>query len=83
MEADIVRGFLINKTGRGDVGHEEGIFTGKLLDSFGVLELISFLEDEFGIEIDTTRHELSEFDTIDGIVALIKKLRADLRNVQA
>lgn len=51
------------------------LFSSGIIDSFGVLELISFLEDTFEIEIDTTRYDLSAFDTVRKIAALVAKLR--------
>ena len=42
---------------------------------FGVLELMAFLEDTFHITIDSSRHELHEFDTIEKIVALVERCR--------
>ena len=47
-----------------------------VIDSFGVLEVIAFLEDTFGITIDPNRHELTEFETVDRIAALVDKVRA-------
>jgi acyl carrier protein len=38
-----------------------------------VLELIAFLEDTFHISIDTARHELMEFDSVNQIVALVER----------
>jgi acyl carrier protein len=42
-----------------------------VIDSFGVLEVIAFLEDTFGITIDPNRHELTEFETVDRIATLV------------
>jgi acyl carrier protein len=47
-----------------------------VIDSFGVLEVIAFLEDTFGITIDPNRHELTEFETVGRIAALVEKVRA-------
>lgn len=47
-----------------------------IVDSFGVLELIAFLEERFGVDIDPARHELEEFDTVAKIVALVTTLPA-------
>jgi len=47
------------------------LFSTGVIDSFGVLELIAFLEDTFAITIDTSRHDLVEFDSVDRIVALV------------
>jgi acyl carrier protein len=52
------------------------LFSGGIVDSFGVLELLAFIERTFGIDIDPGRHELSDFDTISKIVALLQR-RAD------
>lgn len=54
------------------------LFSSGIIDSFGVLELIAFLEEAFKIEIDTTRYDLTEFDTVRKIAALVVKLRGEL-----
>jgi acyl carrier protein len=59
----------------GTLKHDDNLFSTGVVDSFGVLELIAFLEDEFRITIDTGRHDLSEFDSVDRIVALVGSLR--------
>ena len=56
--------------------NQEALFTSGAVDSFGVLELIAFLERRFGIDIDTQRHELIEFDTVDSILRVVTVLRA-------
>jgi acyl carrier protein len=50
------------------------LFSSGIVDSFGVLELIAFLEDAFGIDIDTNEHELREFDTIRKIAGLVASM---------
>jgi len=42
-----------------------------VIDSFGVLEVMAFLEDTFGVTIDPTRHELTEFETVNRIADLV------------
>jgi acyl carrier protein len=59
----------------GALKHDDALFSTGVIDSFGVLELIAFLEDTFQITIDTARHELSEFDSVDKIVALVHGAR--------
>ena len=49
------------------------LFSSGIVDSFGVLELIAFLEDTFHISIDTARHELAEFDSVNRIVGLVER----------
>ena len=43
-----------------------------VIDSFGVLEVIAWLEDTFGVNIDPTRHELTEFETVSRIADLVQ-----------
>lgn len=50
------------------------LFSSGVVDSFGVLELIAFLEDTFKVEIDTTQHELNNFDTVNTIAGLVATL---------
>ncbi len=51
------------------------LFSSGIVDSFGVLELIAFLDDTFGVNIDPARHELAEFDTVAKITALVTALQ--------
>jgi len=73
---DTVAGFIRSRfrsSLRGGVlKNDDPLFSTGVVDSFGVLELIAFLEDTFRITIDTTRHDLSEFDTVDKIVELVR-----------
>ena len=59
----------------GELGMDDRLFSSGIVDSFGVLELIAFLEDEFHITIDTTQHELMEFDSVNQIMALVEGAR--------
>lgn len=51
------------------------LFTEGLIDSFGVLELITFLEDTFALSIDTAQHEIREFDSVSKIIELVHHLQ--------
>jgi len=51
------------------------VISGGVIDSFGVLEVMAFLEDTFGISIDPNRHELTEFETVDSIAMLVENER--------
>lgn len=61
---------------RPSIGFDEPLISSGIVDSFGVLEVIAFLEDTFGVAIDPTRHELIEFETVNGITALVERARA-------
>jgi acyl carrier protein len=55
----------------GRLDADDPLFSSGIVDSFGVLELIAFLEDTFHISIDTAQHELLEFDSVNKIAALV------------
>lgn len=53
------------------------LLSSRLLDSIAVLRLISLLEDEFNIEIESFDINVDNLDTIDKIVVFVsKKLNA-------
>lgn len=52
------------------------LFSSGIVDSFGVLELIAFLEDAFKIDLDPSQHDIEEFDTVAKTLALVTALQA-------
>jgi acyl carrier protein len=62
--------------GRTAIGADTPLFSTGIVDSFGVLELIAFLEETFGVEIDPARHDILEFDTVAKISALVARLQS-------
>jgi acyl carrier protein len=56
---------------RGDLGYDEPLISSGVVDSFGMLELIAFLEDTFGVTIDPSQHDLIEFETVNSIAILV------------
>ena len=50
--------------------------TSGVLDSLATLRLVSFVEQEFGIEIDAHETGDDTFDRIDNIAALVERKRA-------
>lgn len=60
---------------RSELGFEEPLISTGIIDSFGVLEVLAFLEDTFGVTIDPMRHELTELETVSQIAALVESAR--------
>jgi acyl carrier protein len=60
-------------------GDDEGLkddvsfLDGGIIDSTGILELITFLEDEFSIEIDDEEMIPENLDSINNLLAFLKK----------
>ena len=59
----------------GALAFDAPLISSGIIDSFGVLEVMAFLEDTFGISIDPNRHELTEFESVDSIAALVESER--------
>jgi acyl carrier protein len=56
------------------ISAESPLFSSGVIDSFGLLELIAFLEDTYGVTIDPLRHDLRTLDTPRRIAALVTTL---------
>jgi acyl carrier protein len=51
---------------------DEALLSSGLIDSFHLVDLALFVEDNFGVHIDDSELNASTFDTIDGLIALIQ-----------
>ena len=47
-----------------------------IVDSFGILELVSFLEQRFRVTLDPRVHPIAELDTAANIAAVVRLLQA-------
>jgi acyl carrier protein len=50
----------------------EPLISSGLIDSFSLVDLAVFVEDEIGVQIDDSELNSSAFDTLDQLVKLIK-----------
>jgi acyl carrier protein len=76
---ETIAGYLLRRfrstIGGGTLAFDAPLISSGVVDSFGVLEVMAFLEDTFAISIDPNRHELAEFETVDRIAALVEQER--------
>lgn len=75
MDTDPIRAYLSSRLLRpGDAisGEDALLFSSGLIDSFGVLELIAYLEERYNIEIDTTKYHVLDFDTLRKIGTIVE-----------
>ena len=71
---DKVRRFIAeNFPSAGPVGDDSSLVEGGVVDSMGVVEIISFLESDFGIIVEDEEVAIENFDSIDRIVAFVKR----------
>ena len=69
------RRFRASLAGR-RVDPDTPLFSTGIVDSFGVLELIAFLEETFGVDIDPGQYDLVDFDTVAKVATLVATLQA-------
>jgi methoxymalonate biosynthesis acyl carrier protein len=78
-DADAVRrevtGFLARFVDDTSILQEEHLITSGLLDSLAAVELIGYLERQFGIEVMDGDLEIANFDSIAAIVAFVVSKR--------
>lgn len=55
---------------------EEAILSSGLIDSFSLVDLALFVEDNFGVRIDDSELNAQTFDSLDQLAALIEARQA-------
>jgi len=55
-----------------DIDLQEPLLTSGLIDSFHLVDLALFVEDNFGVHIDDAELNAQTFDNLDQLVALIR-----------
>lgn len=77
-----IRQFLSDNILFGDSSHvnDDTSFLGEgIVDSTGVVELVLFVEETFGIQVDDDEIVPDNFDTIDNLAAYIEQKRVPAR----
>ncbi len=73
---DRVRTFIVDELRyRGDaadLSNDFPLLEREVLASMGIFELVSFLEQEYGVEIDDTELVAENFATLDDIAQLVE-----------
>jgi acyl carrier protein len=80
--ADAIRDFILTKYLPGELPenlrNDMPLRTSGVLDSLATLALISFIEQEFGIEVEAHETDVDNFDRIDDMVAFVERKRASV-----
>jgi acyl carrier protein len=61
-----------------ELNFDESFLENGIIDSTGILELVFFVEDQFGIQIDTSEVLPENFDSINCLAAYIRRKQAVL-----
>ena len=68
-----IRGWLQeNVTGGRDVANDELLMENGVMTSLQTVELVTFLEDEFGITVEDDEFDEENFGSVDAIAALVE-----------
>jgi acyl carrier protein len=70
-----IRGFLIAHflSGRAESLREDGSLLGNVVDSLGVLELVTFLQDQFNISVEDEDVVPSNLDSVKNLTAFVAR----------
>ena len=63
--------FLVGK--KASIGPDDSLISSGALDSLTLLQLISFVEEEFGVTVQDDEMALENFQTINAIVSLVER----------
>lgn len=55
------------------VDHDEDLLAQELIDSHGIVELVGFLEDRYGVKVDDDDLLPENFQTVNSVVALVER----------
>jgi len=66
----IVENFML---GKGKINRDESLFESGIIDSMGLLVLLSFIDKTFAVSVDMSEVSMENFDSIRKIVELINK----------
>ena len=73
-KAEQLKDFLLKNIikGEDDIEFDESLINSGLVDSFGLLEMVTFIEDAFGVRVEDYEILDAEADTVNLIVELIE-----------
>ena len=68
--AEFIASEILKQPGR-EVAPDEALISGGLIDSFSLMDLALFVEDNFGVRIEDTELNADTFDTLEALAVLI------------
>ena len=74
LASENIRTYLADRLGVDltDVNDQSPLFSSNLVDSFSLVELITFIEAQGGIKVDAWDVTLDNFDSIDRILSYVR-----------
>jgi acyl carrier protein len=75
QDKEKIRQFLTTLTGFFDLEDGMDLINGRIIDSIQALQLVSFLEREFGIEVSGEELDIDNFYSVNAIANFIQRKR--------
>lgn len=70
---DKVRNYLDRYVGQGTIKDGDNIFEKRLVNSLFALQLVTFIEKEFGVSLSNEELDVENFKDINSITALVER----------
>ncbi|MDR1549759.1 MAG: phosphopantetheine-binding protein [Hungatella sp.] len=70
---DKVRNYLDRYVGQGTIEDDDNIFEKRLVNSLFALQLVTFIEKEFGVSLGNEELDIENFKDINSITALVER----------
>jgi methoxymalonate biosynthesis acyl carrier protein len=71
-----IRGFLAGFFRGHELTDDEDLFATGYVNSMFAMQLVQFVEQEFGVEVENEDLDIDNFRSVDAIAALVEKKRA-------
>lgn len=69
-----IRDYLVNELGtEQNIGADDLLFSGGVLDSFDIVQILDFVNSRFNVEISPLEVNLDNFDSITRMCELVAK----------
>lgn len=82
VRAFVVESFLFGDTTR-DLADDASLIENDVVDSTGILELVTFVEDSFGITVADAEILPANFDSIAKVAAFVASKRSEANPIAA
>lgn len=66
-----IRDFVVPLTGLPDLADDQQLISEHLLDSMAAVQMVDFVERAFGLEVADEDLEITNFDTVAGLVGMV------------
>jgi acyl carrier protein len=69
--SQFISGQLLSENGNIQLGPDDNLLLSGLVDSHGVIRLVNFIQEQFGVKVQPGEITLKNFKTVNAMVAFI------------